>query len=81
MKNEERRFIMNRNQTKIPSVPLQDVTGSMVGSLSEQGGIIRDGANMVGAVANAVVPKFAFSSGTAMAQKIVPGAARHTIRA
>jgi acetyl-CoA carboxylase carboxyltransferase component len=52
------RFIMNCNQKKIPLVFLQDVTGFMVGSRSEQGGIIKDGAKMVAAVANSVVPKF-----------------------
>ncbi|MBX7142168.1 MAG: acyl-CoA carboxylase subunit beta [Chitinophagales bacterium] len=51
------RFIMNCNQKKIPLVFLQDVTGFMVGSKSEQGGIIKDGAKMVNAVANSVVPK------------------------
>jgi 3-methylcrotonyl-CoA carboxylase beta subunit len=52
------RFIMNCNQKKIPLVFLQDVTGFMVGSQSEKGGIIKDGAKMVNAVANSVVPKF-----------------------
>lgn len=52
------RFIMNCNQKKIPLVFLQDVTGFMVGSRAEQGGIIKDGAKMVNAVANSVVPKF-----------------------
>ncbi|RLD62811.1 MAG: acyl-CoA carboxylase subunit beta, partial [Bacteroidetes bacterium] len=52
------RFIMNCNQKKIPLVFLQDVTGFMVGSKSEHGGIIKDGAKMVSAVANSVVPKF-----------------------
>ncbi len=52
------RFIMNCNQKKIPLVFLQDVTGFMVGSRSEQGGIIKDGAKMVNAVANSTVPKF-----------------------
>jgi 3-methylcrotonyl-CoA carboxylase beta subunit len=52
------RFIMNCNQKKIPLVFLQDVTGFMVGSRSEQGGIIKDGAKMVNAVANSIVPKF-----------------------
>ena len=52
------RFIMNCNQKKIPLVFLQDVTGFMVGSRSEQGGIIKDGAKLVNAVANSVVPKF-----------------------
>lgn len=51
------RFIMNCNQRKIPILFLQDVTGFMVGSRSEQGGIIKDGAKMVNAVANTVVPK------------------------
>lgn len=52
------RFIANCNQRKIPLVFLQDVTGFMVGSKSEHGGIIKDGAKMVNAVANSVVPKF-----------------------
>lgn len=52
------RFVMNCNQKKIPLVFLQDVTGFMVGSRAEQGGIIKDGAKMVNAVANSVVPKF-----------------------
>lgn len=52
------RFIMNCNQKKIPLVFLQDVTGFMVGSRSEHAGIIKDGAKMVNAVANSVVPKF-----------------------
>lgn len=51
------RFIMNCNQKKIPIVFLQDVTGFMVGSRSEHGGIIKDGAKMVNAVANSTVPK------------------------
>ncbi|HVZ55541.1 MAG TPA: carboxyl transferase domain-containing protein [Chitinophagaceae bacterium] len=51
------RFILNCNQKKIPLVFLQDVTGFMVGSRSEQAGIIKDGAKMVNAVANSVVPK------------------------
>lgn len=52
------RFIMNCNQKNIPLVFLQDVTGFMVGSRSEHGGIIKDGAKMVNAMANSVVPKF-----------------------
>ena len=52
------RFIMNCNQKRIPLVFLQDVTGFMVGKRAEQGGIIKDGAKMVNAVANSVVPKF-----------------------
>ena len=52
------RFIMNCNQKKIPLVFLQDVTGFMVGSRSEHGGIIKDGAKMVNAMANSTVPKF-----------------------
>lgn len=52
------RFIMNCNQRKIPLVFLQDVTGFMVGSRSEHGGIIKDGAKMVNAMANSIVPKF-----------------------
>jgi 3-methylcrotonyl-CoA carboxylase beta subunit len=57
------RFIMNCNQKKIPLVFLQDVTGFMVGSRSENGGIIKDGAKMVNAVANSVVPKFTIIMG------------------
>lgn len=57
------RFIMNCNQKKIPLVFLQDVTGFMVGSRAEHGGIIKDGAKMVNAVANSVVPKFTFVIG------------------
>ena len=52
------RFIMNCNQKGVPLVFLQDVTGFMVGSRSEHGGIIKDGAKMVNAVANSTVPKF-----------------------
>jgi len=52
------RFVMNCNQRKIPLVFLQDVSGFMVGSKAEQGGIIKDGAKMVNAVANSTVPKF-----------------------
>ena len=52
------RFIANCNQKRIPLVFLQDVTGFMVGSKSEHGGIIKDGAKLVNAVANSVVPKF-----------------------
>ena len=57
------RFIMNCNQQKIPLIFFQDVTGFMVGSRSEQGGIIKDGAKMVNAMANSVVPKFTFIVG------------------
>ncbi|KPH11169.1 acyl-CoA carboxylase subunit beta [Chryseobacterium sp. ERMR1:04] len=57
------RFIANCNQRKIPLVFLQDVTGFMVGSKSEQGGIIKDGAKMVNAVSNSVVPKFTIITG------------------
>ena len=52
------RFIMNCNQKKIPLVFLQDVTGFMVGSRSEAGGIIKDGAKLVNAMSNSVVPKY-----------------------
>ena len=52
------RFIMNCNQKRIPLVFFQDVSGFMVGSRAEQGGIIKDGAKMVSAMANSVVPKF-----------------------
>lgn len=52
------RFIMNCNQKNIPLVFLQDVTGFMVGSKSEHGGIIKDGAKLVNAMSNSVVPKF-----------------------
>ncbi|MDZ4751037.1 MAG: carboxyl transferase domain-containing protein [Flavobacteriales bacterium] len=57
------RFIMNCNQKNIPLVFLQDVTGFMVGSRSEHGGIIKDGAKMVNAQANSVVPKFTIIMG------------------
>lgn len=57
------RFIMNCNQKKIPLVFLQDVTGFMVGSKSEHAGIIKDGAKLVNAVANSVVPKITFIVG------------------
>lgn len=57
------RFIMNCNQKKIPLVFLQDVTGFMVGSRSEHGGIIKDGAKLVSAVSNSVVPKFTIITG------------------
>jgi len=52
------RFIMNCNQRKVPLLFLQDVSGFMVGSKAEQGGIIKDGAKMVNAMANSTVPKF-----------------------
>jgi acetyl-CoA carboxylase carboxyltransferase component len=52
------RFIMNCNQKNIPLVFLQDATGFMVGSRSEHGGIIKDGAKLVNAMSNSVVPKF-----------------------
>jgi acetyl-CoA carboxylase carboxyltransferase component len=57
------RFIANCNQKKIPLVFLQDVTGFMVGSRSEHAGIIKDGAKMVNAVSNSVVPKFTIITG------------------
>lgn len=57
------RFIMNCNQKKIPLVFLHDVTGFMVGSRSEHGGIIKDGAKMVNAVANSTVPKISIVVG------------------
>ena len=57
------RFVMNCNQKKVPLVFLQDVTGFMVGSRSEHGGIIKDGAKMVNAMANSVVPKFTIVMG------------------
>ena len=57
------RFIMNCNQKNIPLVFLHDVTGFMVGSKSENGGIIKDGAKMVSAMANSVVPKFSVIMG------------------
>lgn len=57
------RFIMVCNQKKIPLVFLHDVTGFMVGSRAEHGGIIKDGAKMVSAMANSVVPKFTFVIG------------------
>jgi acetyl-CoA carboxylase carboxyltransferase component len=57
------RFIMNCNQRKVPLVFLQDVSGFMVGSRAEHGGIIKDGAKMVNAMANSTVPKFTFIIG------------------
>ncbi len=57
------RFILNCNQKKIPLLFFQDVTGFMVGTRAEQGGIIKDGAKMVNAVANSVVPKITFIVG------------------
>jgi 3-methylcrotonyl-CoA carboxylase beta subunit len=57
------RFIMNCNQKKIPLVFLQDATGFMVGSRSEHGGIIKDGAKLVNAMSNSVVPKFTIITG------------------
>lgn len=57
------RFILNCNQKKIPLIFLQDVTGFMVGSRSEHAGIIKDGAKMVNAVANSVVPKITIVTG------------------
>ncbi|WP_114747704.1 acyl-CoA carboxylase subunit beta [Pleomorphovibrio marinus] len=57
------RFVMNCNQRKIPLVFFQDVSGFMIGSKAEQGGIIKDGAKMVNAMANSVVPKFTFILG------------------
>ena len=57
------RFIMNCNQRKVPLVFLQDVSGFMVGSKAEHGGIIKDGAKMVNAMANSTVPKFTFLIG------------------
>lgn len=57
------RFIMNCNQKKIPLVFVHDVAGFMVGSRSEHGGIIKDGAKMVNAVSNSTVPKFSIVIG------------------
>ena len=57
------RFIMNCNQRKIPLLFLQDVSGFMVGSKAEHGGIIKDGAKMVNAMANSTVPKFTVITG------------------
>lgn len=57
------RFIMNCNQRKVPLLFLQDVSGFMVGSKSEHGGIIKDGAKMVNAMANSTVPKFTIVMG------------------
>jgi acetyl-CoA carboxylase carboxyltransferase component len=57
------RFILNCNQKKVPLLFLQDVTGFMVGSRSEQAGIIKDGAKLVNAVANSVVPKITIIMG------------------
>ena len=57
------RFIMNCNQRKIPLLFIQDVSGFMVGSKAEQGGIIKDGAKMVNVMANSTVPKFTVITG------------------
>lgn len=57
------RFIMNCNQRKVPLIFLQDVSGFMVGSKAEHGGIIKDGAKMVNAMANSTVPKFTIVMG------------------
>lgn len=59
------RFIMNCNQRKVPLLFIQDVSGFMVGSRAEHGGIIKDGAKMVNAMANSVVPKFTVMIGNA----------------
>lgn len=61
--NKAARFIMNCNQRKIPLLFLQDVSGFMVGSKAEHGGIIKDGAKMVSAMANSTVPKFTIITG------------------
>jgi len=61
--NKASRFIMNCNQKKIPLVFFQDVSGFMVGSRSEHAGIIKDGAKMVNAMANSIVPKFTIVMG------------------
>ncbi len=74
------RFIMNCNQKKIPLLFLQDVTGFMVGTRSEQSGIIKDGAKMVNAVANSVVPKFTIIVGNSYGAAIMPCAAKRTIQ-
>jgi len=57
------RFVMNCNQRKIPLIFIQDVSGFMIGTRAEHGGIIKDGAKMVNAVANSVVPKFTIITG------------------
>jgi len=72
------RFIMNCNQRKIPLVFLHDVNGFMVGSRAEHGGIIKDGAKMVNAVSNSVVPKFSIVLGSSYGQAIMPCVARPT---
>ena len=61
--NKASRFIMNCNQKRIPLVFFQDVSGFMVGSRSEHGGIIKDGAKMVNAMSNSIVPKFTIIMG------------------
>jgi acetyl-CoA carboxylase carboxyltransferase component len=66
------RFIMNCNQKNIPLVFVHDVTGFMVGSKSEHSGIIKDGAKMVNAMANSVVPKFSIVIGNSMVRGITP---------
>ncbi len=57
------RFVMKCNQKKMPLIFIQDVTGFMVGSNAEHGGIIKDGAKLVSAVSNSVVPKFTIITG------------------
>src|SRR5690625_6382065 len=63
------RFIMICNQKKIPILFFQDVTGFMVGSRAEQGGIIKDGAKMVNAVANSTVPKITIIMGNSRSEE------------
>jgi hypothetical protein len=70
------RFIMNCNQKKIPLVFLQDVTGFMVGSRSEHSGIIKDGAKLVNAVVNSVVPKITIIVAIVMVLVIMPCVAK-----
>ena len=64
------RFVMNCNQKNIPLLFLQDVTGFMVGSRSEHGGIIKDGAKLVNAMSNSVVPKFTVIIGNSLMEQV-----------
>ena len=65
------RFIANCNQRNIPLIFLQDVTGFMVGSKAEHGGIIKDGAKMINAVSNSIVPKFTIVLGNSFLELIL----------
>ena len=74
------RFIMDCNQTNLPIIFFQDVSGFMVGRDAEESGIIRSGAKLVNAVSNSVVPKITVIVGDRLAQAITRCAARRMIR-